>query len=492
MEFERPDEIRKLIGAYTITTQYYAGSMALDAPEKPGPYFAVVTVKAKAQPTVTRYVTLFQLATAPRRDWKFNPEMPAELAKIAGLDPTQVERQTRLIAEVCKERPFGQLASDPKFAKLLAGLSLMPKETGKISKQNDAFAIERQAWVTLQMALPASPLLRHHPLDRPTILTGMPATVVHTGTEVEAGVKPGTAAKIDAVLTDWATNDDQAFAVCIVHHGVIVLHKAYGTRDNKPMTVDTPSWMASITKTMSATCLMMLVDAGAVKLDDPVGNYTRVPVENAIGKPLLVRNLYTHTSGLARWPGELQRDELPDIEQRAALALPYTKIGWGFWYGGQGYSLGGKLIENVSGEAMPLFYKKHLLDPLGMTGTEVVGTHADAFSVPLDVAKFGQMLLNKGSYGSQRFFSPETFQTMLPHPLARELNEPEQEPGLRTFGIGLDGQPNRIGHGAASAATFSVDLDRDLVVVMTRNRQGKNQDKYNGKFWDAINSGLQK
>jgi hypothetical protein len=43
-----------------------------------------------------------------------------------------------------------------------------------------------------------------------------------------------------------------------------------------------------------------------------------------------------------------------------------------------------------------------------------------------------------------------------------------------------------MGHGAASAATFSVDLKDDLVVVMTRNKQGK----YNGTFWDAVLQGI--
>ena len=39
------------------------------------------------------------------------------------------------------------------------------------------------------------------------------------------------------------------------------------------MTVETPSWMASITKTMSATLMMMLVDQGLVDLDAPIGPY---------------------------------------------------------------------------------------------------------------------------------------------------------------------------------------------------------------------------
>ena len=61
--------------------------------------------------------------------------------------------------------------------------------------------------------------------------------MVREGTAEEAGVMPDTAEKIDAALTKWAGDTDQAFAVCVVRNGVIVIHKAYGTRDGKPITV---------------------------------------------------------------------------------------------------------------------------------------------------------------------------------------------------------------------------------------------------------------
>ena len=157
-------------------------------------------------------------------------------------------------------------------------------------------------------------------------------------------------------------------------------------------------------------------------------------------------------------------------------------------YNGTGYILGGKVIEAVTGEAVPLAFQKHLLDPLGCPDTDVLGTHADAQSVPLDIAKFGQLLLNGGAYGNQRFFKEETMDKMLPQKLTMVLG-PDT---AKSFGVGLDGSRTRFGHGAASAATFSVNREDDLVVIMTRNKQGKVQDKYNGKFWDAIKAGMEK
>ena len=103
-----------------------------------------------------------------------------------------------------------------------------------------------------------------------------------------------------------------------------------------------------------------------------------------------------------------------------------------------------------------------------------------------DLARFGQMLLGRGAYGKYRFLSEETFARMLPHKLTEVLG-PQT---TKVFGIGLDGGPRKFGHGAASAATFQIDRDRDMVVVMTRNKMGKNQEKYNGKFHQAIEEGL--
>ncbi|OWK38153.1 serine hydrolase domain-containing protein [Fimbriiglobus ruber] len=485
--FDKPEEVEKAVGAFQITSAYYDrdGKRATTA-AAPGPYFAVVTVTAKRFPPLTRYFTLYRLPKVPDLGAKLDTAKPEAIADLAGVKRETVAANAKLIAEVVKTRPLSDLASDPKFARLLAGLAVAPAAgAGPVTKQNDALACERQAWVTRRRTLTGLDKEFPAALTAPTP-AAKPVAVVRSGTAAEAGVKADAAAKIDAVLADWAAHDDQAFAVCVVRRGVIVLHKAYGTRDGKPMTVDTPSWMASVTKAMSATLMLTLVDRGLVRLDDPVDKFVPALRGVKVDKPLLIRHLYTHTNGLDKWPG--WDDTLSDVECRLANYYPFVKVGTAWAYNGGGYTLGGKVIENVTGEAVPLAFKRHLLDPLECRGTEVVGTHADAFSVPLDMAKFGQLLLNRGSYGGHQFYKPETFEQALPRKLTTELG-PKAE---KTFGFGLDGSPRKFGHGAASAATFHVDVDRELVVVMTRNRQGMNQDKYNGKFWDAINAAIEK
>lgn len=486
-QFEQPAKAEELLGPYTIKVAYYdADGQPVKTAQRTGLYGSIVEVTPKEGQAFKRFFTLFRTAGRLEPTAVFDTEATLDFAKAVGIDPAVVKAESKLIAEVLKSRPFSEWSRDGRAGRLVAGLSRMSPAESAARRNTDALAQERQWWVGLKRKLTGFDKKFAEPFVAPRLLDGSAATVVHEGTLAEAGMKPDAATKIDTVLTDWAANDDQAFAVCIVRKGIIVLHKAYGMRDGKPMTVTTKSWMASITKTMSASMMWMLIDQGIVGLDDPIDKYLPSLRDIKVDKPVTIRHLYTHTNGLAKWPG--WGDELPDVDERLAQYYPRLQVGKEFGYNGTGYILGGKIIEAVTGEAVPLCFQRHLLGPLGCVDTDVLGTHGDAMSVPLDIARFGQLLLNQGAYGKQRFFREETFAKMLPQPLTALLG-PDAK---RSFGIGLDGKPERFGHGAASAATFSVDRTEELVVIMTRNKQGKNQDKYNGKFWDAIKNSIDK
>jgi len=481
--FEQPAQVEELIGTYRIKTTFYDRDLnAVEAAKKPGCYAAIVEVTPKEGTPWRRFHTLYRTAEKIDGDYRSDPENLDDLARRLGVEAAVVKQEARAIGEVLKTRNFGEVSRDPRAARLFAGLIQMKAGTAAARKNADAFAFERQYWVELKRKLSGHDKLK--PFVGPRPIEGKPAPELREGTAAEAGMKPDAAARIDAVLKTWAAADDQAFAVCVARKGVIVLHQAYGERDGKPMTVTTKSWMASVTKAMSASLMWQLIDQGLVNLDDPIDKHLPVLQGIKVEKPVTIRHLYTHTNGLNKWPG--WNDELPDVEERVANYYPRLKVATEFGYNGTGYMLGGKIIENVSGEAVPVFFQRHLLDPLGCPNTDVIGTHADAQSVPLDIARFGQMLLNKGAYGKHRFFSEETFLKMLPRDLGETV-----APGIkRKFGIGLDGQPEKFGHGAASAATFHVDRTDELVVVMTRNKQGKVQDKHNGKFWQAIRDNI--
>jgi len=187
-------------------------------------------------------------------------------------------------------------------------------------------------------------------------------------------------------------------------------------------------------------------------------------------------------------------DDFNDFEEIVAGYYPYLKVGEKHGYNGAGYALAGKIIEQLTGEAQPVYARKHLLDPLGCDHTDIVDMSAYTQSVPMDMARIGQMVLNKGAYGDQRFFSPETLEKMMPVKLDAILG-PDTEV---VWGIGAvympppGLSPKTFGHGAASAANFLIDPDNQLVMVMTRDQMGPRYWEFNDRFFKIIAEGLPK
>ena len=103
--------------------------------------------------------------------------------------------------------------------------------------------------------------------------------------------------------------------------------------------------------------------------------------------------------------------------------------------------------------------------------------------------KIGQLLLNKGSYGNLRFFSEEAFEKMLPRPLTDVIGHPT----AHEYGLGLVWCKNDgLGEGTfCHGATYRIDPENDLVIVMTRNASGKNFAKYYPAFPRAVVAALE-
>jgi len=216
--------------------------------------------------------------------------------------------------------------------------------------------------------------------------------------------------------------------------------------------------------------------------------------------PLTIRHLYTHTGGLglglqpARKFVDHWGDERNDLEEIVAGYYPYLDVGARHTYNGAGHALGGKIIESVSGEALPQYFKRHLWEPLGCEHTSAMDGSAYTMSTPRDIAVFAQMLLNRGAYGSLRFFSEATFEKMLPVKLAPYVHfDTNLEWGIGPVWTPEPGLSKRtFGHGAASAAALRIDPDNDLIIVMTRNTAGPAWGKYHPQFIQAIVDGMLK
>ncbi len=229
-----------------------------------------------------------------------------------------------------------------------------------------------------------------------------------------------------------------------------------------PMQTNTLFWLASITKTFTATALMMLVDEGKVNVDDPVEKYLPEfkgqQVADATDKtrrhppphPVLIKELLTHTSGLIG-PNDapIKRTNVlkEDAEQYAAAPLKWEP-GTRYQYSNAGINTAGRIIEVVSGLPYGQFIQQRLLEPLGMTETTFWPDARQAARLALT---------------SQRNKEKTALEDLPNHPDPAWLNQPTNAPSVplivRTYsGDALRAYPNRYAAPASGLFSTAPDL----------------------------------
>jgi CubicO group peptidase (beta-lactamase class C family) len=245
-----------------------------------------------------------------------------------------------------------------------------------------------------------------------------------------------------------------ALVVLVARRGVIVLHEAFGKLrpgdDSAPVQLDTIFPTRSITKPMVATLVLQLAEDGLLGLNRPIRDY--LPEVTGEGtEEVLVHHVLTFTAGwdefalLTSFIGEradlaggssaeLHR-AMVDLIARAPLARPPgTRMDYAFLC----YELLKDLVERVSGRPLAEIMRERIFDPLGMKDSyvgvpgsvrsRIVKRPPDApwnqpmgpllpidsrqseessnvFATARDVAVFGQMFLDGGTYGGARILS---------------------------------------------------------------------------------------
>ena len=128
--------------------------------------------------------------------------------------------------------------------------------------------------------------------------------------------------------------------------------------------------MASLTKVIgTTTSIMLLVDRGLIKVDDPVGKYIK-SFDTPEKKEITIRNLLTHTAGLIEWYPLFYYSSNKETTYKVIGAIP-LKYGVGVKrsYSDLGFILLGEIIEKVSGLTLAQFEKQNIFVPLGMQHT---------------------------------------------------------------------------------------------------------------------------
>lgn len=166
-------------------------------------------------------------------------------------------------------------------------------------------------------------------------------------------------------------------SLAIVEGDQIVHQRGFGQarQGNGAPTPQTPFFIGSLTKSMTALAVMQLVEAGRVELDAPVQNYLpwfKVADPQASAR-MTVRHLLNQTSGLPTSSGEIQLadfDESPNAAEKQARALSTialtNPVGSTFEYSNANYNLLGLIIEAAGGESYADYIQKHIFNPLDM------------------------------------------------------------------------------------------------------------------------------
>jgi CubicO group peptidase (beta-lactamase class C family) len=201
---------------------------------------------------------------------------------------------------------------------------------------------------------------------------------------------------LDRIFTDAVTSKAMPGIVAMAAtDGGIAYEGAFGTRElgkDAPMAPDTVVWIASMTKAITATAAMQLVERGKLALEQPaagvVPELARVavlegfdaggqPRLRAPRRPITLRHLLTHTAGFSYelWAPAIGRYQeatgTPGITSctNAALTTPLLFDPGDRWEYGINIDWAGKMVESVSGQKLDRYFQEHIFGPLGMKDT---------------------------------------------------------------------------------------------------------------------------
>jgi CubicO group peptidase (beta-lactamase class C family) len=333
--------------------------------------------------------------------------------------------------------------------------------------------------------------------------------------------------KITAALQPFVENHTLAGAVTLVADKEKILSlDTVGFADvaaKKPIRGDALFWIASQSKPITAAALMILVDEGKVKVDDPVEKYlpefkdlwltVEQDKEHLLLKrpkqPITVRHILSHTSGMpfrsAMEQPTLDQLSLRDAVRSYAMTPLQSEPGSKYQYSNAGINTAGRIIEVVSNMSYEDFLDKRLFGPLGMKDTtfwpneEQLARLAKAykpnaektglaettigqlkyplsdrkrqpmpagglFSTAADVGRFCQMVLNGGMFQGKRYLSEAAVAQMTSKQTGDALKE--------GYGLGWSTGGGSYGHGGAFATNMSIDAKRGLITVFLVQHNG--------------------
>lgn len=245
----------------------------------------------------------------------------------------------------------------------------------------------------------------------------VPATSAPTGAltpPTSTAAAPMTAENLEALFdaiipAQLARNDIAGAVVAVVSKGQVVFTKGYGYADvatGRPASASQTLFrIGSVSKMLTWTAVMQLVEQGKIDLGADVNRYLDFHIPAAYGKPITMRHLMTHTAGFEDSYQGLWAASSADVEPlrlNRAMLIPQRIFAPGTVaaYSNYGAALAGYIVQRVSGQPFTTYVERHITGPLNMKHT--------TFAQPLPLA-----LVPKMSSGYQRASAgPKPFELM--------------------------------------------------------------------------------
>jgi CubicO group peptidase (beta-lactamase class C family) len=334
-------------------------------------------------------------------------------------------------------------------------------------------------------------------------------------------------------------------AICVGRRAGWVAPRAFGKRSTRPgspaISPETLFLIASITKPVTVTAAMILVERGLLTLDDRVADHVPDFGRNGKGE-VRIRHLMTHTSGLPdmvpnnRALREAHAPFSAFVEAINRLPLDFAP-GTSVQYQSAGIAMLAEIVHQVSGVALPEFLRREVFEPLRMVDTslgfrpetrpriaEVRLPAGDektdwnwntpywlGFGAPWgglittvrDLGRFCRLLLNQGSLEGVTILSPATVRAMCSNQLAAMPDVPEVERRCRPWGLGwrlnwpghssnfgdLLG-PATFGHWGATGTLCWIDPGSDAFLVLLTTEPGGDEGRWLARVSNAVASAL--
>ena len=345
-------------------------------------------------------------------------------------------------------------------------------------------------------------------------------------------------AEIPKKVQPFVDKGEISGAVMLVATKDSILHlSAVGVSDiatGRPMQTGDTFWIASMSKPITALGVALLVDEGKLSFDDPVEKYLPefhrqwVIQENATdrrvlvpaARPIQIRDLLTHTSGLGEYVVTDPHWTLAEMSKVIAREPLRFQPGSRWAYSTAGLDVAGRVVEAVSGRPLAEFMQERLFDPLGMAHTtfwptpeqdrsrarsyvvnattnrleETVISYmyrgaitdrgrpplggAGLFSTAEDVTKVYQMMLNHGVVNGRQLIKSETLAEMTRNQIGSLTARPGMPWGYG-FCVVTDPtkmvanntlSPGSFGHGGAFGTDSWADPTRGLIYVFMIQR----------------------